>query len=298
MLRKNGCLLIVCALTVCTSCAVSRTAVRETERPSVSEQERSFTEDIQDRFDWVGPELAELWLRPHQIRPLHPGALSEGITPPPVPENQTLYAVKVSVVRVVTHDDIRLVEGELHSSALSTNAEVYREAVLSIGNLNVNIRGDELEWTYGWGITRPAVHVITAPKIVSPENKASVFMDVQSSPYVEVMQGTKALFMVSPGRDDRSVDVDLAFWSITAEKRARMFGPLSFDVGEPELDFQGIIAELQTELDQWVAVARRVPDGGHLLVCLKISRLDKDTTRILSNLEKVGTPVYGQVSER
>jgi hypothetical protein len=103
---------------------------------------------------------------------------------------------------------------------------------------------------------------------------------------------------VSPGRDDRSVDLDLAFWSIAAEKRVKMLGPLSFDVGEPEADFQGIIAELQTELDQWVTVARHVPDGGYLFVFLKISRLDDDTIRILSNLDKVGTPVYGQAYER
>jgi hypothetical protein len=277
---------------------VSRSAVRETEGPSVSEQERRFIEAVQDRFDYVSPWMVESWLRPYQIRTLPLGALSEGITPPPLSENQTLYAVKVSVVRVVTHDDIRLVEGELDSSALSTNAEVYRAAVLRIGNLTLDTRGEELEWTYGWGITRPEVHLLNDPKIVCPENKPGMFMDVQSLPYVEVSPGTRVLFMVSPGRDDRSVDLDLAFWSIAGEQRTKILGPLSFDVGKPEADFQGVIVELQTELDQWVTVARRVPDGGYFFVFLKISRLDEDTTRMLSNLEKVGTPVYGEASGR
>jgi hypothetical protein len=307
MAEKGGfriVLLVGCVLAVCTSCAVSRTAVRETEGPSVYERGRRFIETVQDRFDYVSPWMVESWLRPYQIHPLPPGALSEGITLPPVPENQTLYALEARVVRVVTHDDIRLVEGELHSSALSTNAEVYRAAVLNIGNLTLDTTGEELEWSHRWGITRPQVHLLNAPQIITHENKPAMFADLFSPPYIEkpgctgVMPGTRVLFMVSPGRDDRSVGLDLAFWSLTVEQRAMMLGPLSFDVGKPEADFQGIIAELQTDLDEWAAVARRVPDGGYLFVFLKITRLDEDTTRILSNLEKVGTPVYGQASER
>ena len=303
MLRKDtfkAVVLIACALTAGTSCAVSQRAVREAVGQGVSERERSFAEDIQDRFDWVNPELVKLWLRPLEVLGWPPKLPPQCATPPPLAEDENQYAVEVSVVRIVTHDDIRLVEGGLHSSALSTNAEVYRAAVMNIGNLTLDTRGEELEWTYRWGISRPQVHVVTTLKMVGHENKPAMFADLWSLPCVEkpgcagVMAGTRVLFMVFPGRDDRSVDVDLAFWSVTAEKRARTLGPLSFDVGRPEVDFQGFIAELQTELDEWIAVARRVPDGGYLFVFLKISRFDDDAARILSSLDKVRTPVYRQ----